>query len=114
MKKIGRLAIFPTIPEPFISIRIVSKLPLNCLLKKFSRQASFTPLFCMTSTDKGEMSMAFTVFPISCNASEWQPLPAPTFWLNPEVKDFYDFTPDDVRLDNYETHPQIKNIPIAV
>ena len=35
-----------------------------------------------------------------------EPLPAPTFWLNPEVKDFYDFTPDDVRLDNYETHPQ--------
>ena len=43
-----------------------------------------------------------------------EPLPAPTFWLNPEVKDFYDFTPDDVRLDGYETHPQIKNIPIAV
>ena len=36
-----------------------------------------------------------------------EPLPAPTFWLNPEIKDFYDFTPDDVRLDNYETHPQI-------
>lgn len=43
-----------------------------------------------------------------------EPYPAPTFWLNPEVKDFYDFTPDDVRLDNYQTHPQIKNIPIAV
>lgn len=43
-----------------------------------------------------------------------EPYPAPTFWLNPEVKDFYDFTPDDVRLDNYYTHPQIKNIPIAV
>ena len=43
-----------------------------------------------------------------------EPLPAPSFWLNPEVKDFYDFTPDDVRLDNYETHPQIKNIPVAV
>ena len=43
-----------------------------------------------------------------------EPLPAPTFWLNPEIKDFYDFTPDDVRLDNYETHPQIKNIPVAV
>ena len=37
-----------------------------------------------------------------------------TFWLNPEITDFYDFTPDDVRLDRYETHPQIKNIPIAV
>ena len=43
-----------------------------------------------------------------------EPLPAPTFWLNPEVKDFYDFTPDDVRLDYYETHPQMKNIPVAV
>lgn len=43
-----------------------------------------------------------------------EPLPAPTFWLNPEITDFYDFTPDDVKLDRYETHPQIKNIPIAV
>ena len=43
-----------------------------------------------------------------------EPLPAPTFWLNPEITDFYDFTPDDVRLDRDETHPQIKNIPIAV
>lgn len=43
-----------------------------------------------------------------------QPLPAPKFWINPEVKDFYDFTVDDVRLDGYETHPQIKNIPVAI
>ena len=40
--------------------------------------------------------------------------PPPTFWLNPEIKDFYQFTPDDVRLDNYVTGPQIKNIPVAV
>ena len=43
-----------------------------------------------------------------------EPLPAPKFWLNPEVTDFYDFIPDDVRLEDYETHPQIKNIPVAV
>lgn len=43
-----------------------------------------------------------------------EPYPAPAFWLNPEITDFYDFTPDDVRLDNYQTHPQIRNIPIAV
>ena len=43
-----------------------------------------------------------------------EPLPAPKFWLNPEVKDFYDFTPDDVRLEDYETHPLIKNIPVAI
>ena len=41
-------------------------------------------------------------------------LPAPKFWLNPEIKDFYEFTTDDVRLDDYETGPQIKNIPVAV
>lgn len=40
--------------------------------------------------------------------------PAPTFWLNPEIKDFYDFTEEDIRLDNYVTGEQIKNIPIAV
>ena len=39
-----------------------------------------------------------------------EPLPAPKFWLNPEVKDFYDFTPDDVKLIDYETHEQIKKI----
>ena len=39
---------------------------------------------------------------------------APTFWLNPEIKNFYDFTPDDVRLDNYVTGPQVKNIPVAI
>ncbi len=43
-----------------------------------------------------------------------KPLPAPAFWLNPEVKDFYRFTRDDVKLINYETGPQITNIPIAV
>ena len=43
-----------------------------------------------------------------------KPLPAPTFWINPEIKNFYDFTTDDVRLDNYQTGPQITNIPIAV
>ena len=43
-----------------------------------------------------------------------EPLPAPTVRLNPEVTDFYDFTTDDLIVENYETHPQIKNIPIAV
>ena len=43
-----------------------------------------------------------------------EPLPAPTFWLNPDVKDFYEFTRNDVRLDNYVTGPQIQDIPIAI
>ncbi|MGN0242390.1 MAG: thymidylate synthase [Candidatus Weimeria sp.] len=40
--------------------------------------------------------------------------PAPDFWLNPEKHDFYSFTRDDVRLDNYETGEQIKDIPVAI
>lgn len=39
---------------------------------------------------------------------------APKFWINPEIKNFYDFTPDDFRLDDYQTGPQIKNIPVAI
>ena len=40
--------------------------------------------------------------------------PAPTFHLNPDVHDFYDFTPDDVSLENYQYGPKVGNIPIAV
>lgn len=40
--------------------------------------------------------------------------PAPTFHLNPDVHDFYDFTPDDVSLENYQYGPKVENIPIAV
>ena len=40
--------------------------------------------------------------------------PAPDFWLNPEKTSFYSFTEDDVRLDNYQTGEQVRNIPIAV
>ena len=43
-----------------------------------------------------------------------EPFEAPKFWLNPEIKDFYQFTKDDVRLDDYQTGPQITGIPIAV
>lgn len=39
---------------------------------------------------------------------------APTVTLNPEVKDFYSFTPDDLTVKDYNANPQIKNIPVAV
>lgn len=39
---------------------------------------------------------------------------APKFSLNPDVKDFYEFTVDDVTITDYEKNPQIKNIPIAI
>ena len=39
---------------------------------------------------------------------------APTFHLNPDVHDFYQFTRNDVSLDNYITGPQVLNIPVAI
>ena len=39
---------------------------------------------------------------------------APKFRLNPDVKDFYDFTVDDLIIEDYNKNPQIKNIPIAI
>lgn len=42
------------------------------------------------------------------------PYSAPIFHLNPDIHDFYEFTADDVSLENYVTGPQIKDIPIAV
>ena len=40
--------------------------------------------------------------------------PAPSVYFKPDVHNFYDFTTDDLVVENYETEPQIKNIPIAV
>ncbi len=39
---------------------------------------------------------------------------APVFKLNPDIKDFYQFTKDDVSVENYVTGEQIKDIPIAI
>ena len=40
--------------------------------------------------------------------------PAPRVRLNPEIKDFYDFTVDDVIIEDYKSGEQIKNITIAI
>jgi thymidylate synthase len=45
---------------------------------------------------------------------EREPLPAPRFRLNPEVRDFYSFTVDDLIIEDYQKHPQFCDIPIAV
>ena len=43
-----------------------------------------------------------------------RPHPAQQILMNPDVKDFYEFTRDDVKLIDYETGPQIENIPVAI
>ena len=43
-----------------------------------------------------------------------EPFPAPTFKMNPDVKNFYDFTVDDFELENYQYHKLDKKIEVAI
>ncbi len=40
--------------------------------------------------------------------------PAPKLWINPEVKDFYDFKVEDMALVDYTAHPTGFKIPVAI
>ena len=40
--------------------------------------------------------------------------PAPKLWINPEVKDFYDFTVDSFQLVDYEYEKLDEKIPVAI
>jgi thymidylate synthase len=42
-----------------------------------------------------------------------EPLPLPTLWINPDVRDILTFTMEDFRLDGYTSHDSIK-APMAV
>jgi len=40
-------------------------------------------------------------------------LPAPKLWINPEIKDFYDFKPEDIELIDYQHLGKI-DMPVSV
>lgn len=42
-----------------------------------------------------------------------EPLPLPKIWLNPDVKDLFNFTVNDIRIDEYNCHEPI-NYPVSV
>ena len=52
--------------------------------------------------------------PIIKELIERPTFPAPKVTLNPDVKDFYKFTVDDFKIEDYEAGPQVKDIPIAI
>ncbi len=43
-----------------------------------------------------------------------EPLPAPRVWLDPDVKNFYDFTVDSVHVEGYQYHEFPFPIPVAI
>ena len=42
------------------------------------------------------------------------PFPAPKVRLNPDIHDFYEFSRNDVIVEDYVTGPQVEDIPIAI
>ena len=52
--------------------------------------------------------------PIIERMLEQKQYPAPRFWMDPEVQDFYQFTRDSFRLENYEYAPFEDTIPVAI
>ncbi len=42
------------------------------------------------------------------------PHAAPRLWINPDIKNFYDFTVDDVRLEGYEFEPFAERFEVAI
>ncbi len=52
--------------------------------------------------------------PIVKEIIEHEQFDAPEFWINPEIKDFYQFTLDDFRLKNYKCCDTKYNIPVAI
>jgi thymidylate synthase len=42
-----------------------------------------------------------------------EPLPYPKLWLNPEVKDLFKFTSEDIKILDYQSHPAIR-YPVAL
>ena len=45
---------------------------------------------------------------------ELEPYDAPQLWINPEVKNLYDFTVDDFKLIDYKFHEFNEKIPVAI
>lgn len=52
--------------------------------------------------------------PIVKELIERKQFDAPKLIINKEIKNFYKFTPDDFKLENYQKNEQIKNIPVAI
>ena len=52
--------------------------------------------------------------PIVKEIIENEQFPAPKFTLNPDVTDFYKFTTDDIKLDNYIYNKKKYDIPVAI
>lgn len=62
---------------------------------------------------KSDAHLYFNQIELAKEQIKREPLPLPGVWLNPEVKDLFAFTPDDIRIEGYLSHDPI-NYPVSV
>lgn len=81
------------------------------LLSMVARETNLTPYECVLTL--GDAHIYHDHFEAVEEQLKRTPHPLPTLWLNPEVKNIFDFKPEDIRLENY-THDETIKATMAV
>lgn len=109
---------FPNTKEKMLSLHMVQRscdmflgVPFNIasyalLLSMVAQVTGYTPHECILTLN--DAHIYHDHFDAVAEQLSREPLPLSTLWLNPEVRDIGDFKMDDIRLENYQSHPAIK------
>ncbi len=109
---------FPNTKDKTLSLHMMQRscdmflgVPFNIasyalLLSMVAQVTGYTPHECILTLN--DAHIYHTHFGAVAEQLSRDPLPLPALWLNPEVKDIDRFTMDDIRLENYQSHPAIK------
>jgi thymidylate synthase len=80
----------------------------SLLLAMVAQVTDLTPHECILTLN--DVHIYHDHFPAVEEQLTRTPYPLPTLWLNPDVKNIDNFTMDDIRLENYQSHPAIKAV----
>ena len=109
---------FPNTKDKTLSLHMVQRscdmflgVPFNIasyalLLSMVAQVTGYTPSECILTLN--DAHIYHDHFDAVAEQLSREPLSLPTLWLNPEIKTIDSFTVDDIRLENYQSHPAIK------